>query len=393
MRSVWSDRTTWRRAILMIDSRLAGIVIVVVLTPFAQADSAGLSSKATGVLDNFLLDASRPDEPGCAIGVAANGKLIYARGFGLANMELNVPITPDTVFRVGSVSKQFTAASIALLSLRGKLDLDADIRSILPDLPEYEHTVTVTHLVHHSSGIPDVYRLLEILGYDEDGNFYESNLALDVIRRVSDLEFVPGTRWAYSNSGYLLLAEIVESVSGKSLRQFAHENVFEPLGMSDTHFHDDHRELIRNRADGYVKRGDGRWEIRNSNFTLIGDGGVFTTLADLAKWDLSFYDDSLHPGFPQQMRQAGGYREAGPRYGNRDAQYLFGLFREQRNGESIVWHSGGWAGFRARFVQQPAKRKAIFMLCNSGRHYAMTDTSELFKLLMQAGDISEADSE
>ena len=316
----------------------------------------------------------REDDPGCAVGVVRRGELVYSRGYGLADLEHGVPVASDTVFRIGSVSKQFVAASAALLALRNELDLDADIRTILPGLPRYEHVITVRHLIGHSSGIPDVYKLLELLGHDSDGNFYPSELTLEIVYRMKDLNFDPGTKFEYSNAGYLLLAQVVEKVSGQSLRQFADENIFAPLGMEKTHFHDDHREIVVNRAYGYGQKPTGQWEVRNSNFYVVGDGGVFTTVTDLARWEANFYRHQIDEGpeLQEVMTAPLEYSVSEPVFMGKRVNYGFGLFLDEHKGERMIWHPGGWAGFQATSARFPNRYVSLIMLCNK-RQAGMRD--------------------
>ena len=220
--------------------------------------------------------------PGCVVGVARDGRLLSARADGLANLELGVPLSADMAFDIGSTAKQFTAASVAILARRGRIELDADVRKYLPDL-HLTVPVTVRQLIYHSGGIPDVYEPLERLYGDRDGNLYPSGYALRMAAGTETTEFVPGSRFAYSNVGYLLLGQIVEKTTGQSLRAFAEANLFRPLRMTQTHFHDNFRELVPHRASSYSLGADGKtWEWRHSDFTVMGDGGAYSTLGDLA---------------------------------------------------------------------------------------------------------------
>ena len=322
------------------------------------ATEAAIDSALSGFVD--------ADGPGCAVGLSQRGELIYNKGFGLANLEHNIPITPETIFDTGSVSKQFVAASIALLSLRDQVDLNADIRTYLPTLPEHEQPITVLQLVAHSGGYPDVYQLLELLGHEEDGNFYPSELTLEMIYRMKKLEFEPGTKFDYSNAGYLLLTQIVEKASGQTLRQFTQENYFGPLGMDHTHFHDNYREIVPNRASGYGINAAGEWENRNSNFYVVGDGGMYTTVEDLALWDKNFYDNLLEggTGFLDLILSPFEYRESGAEFRGQESDYAFGLFLDRYKGERRIWHTGGWAGFSAAFFRFPEKEVTLILLCN-----------------------------
>ena len=329
----------------------------------AELDIQGWSNAAERVFDDLRSDSN----PGCAIAMSRGGEILFEDAFGLANLEHEVPITTSTVFRIGSVSKQFTAASIAILNLRGKLDLDTDIRQVLKNLPDWGSTVTIRHLIHHSSGLPDVYAGLEQVLGDEDGNFYPSSLALQSIRRSNTLRFRPGEQFEYSNSGYLLLAEIVEQISGMPLAQFAHENIFQPLGMNETHFHDDYRRIVPNRAYGYGRNNAGDWETRNSNFYVVGDGGLFTTLADFAKWQSSLDENRLEGGdqrFVDLMHRTGEYEIRPARLGDRDIDYSFGLINWRIAGRRAVGHRGSWAGYRAASIRFPDESLSLMAFCN-----------------------------
>src|SRR5262249_27654216 len=197
-------------------------------------------------VDAIFSDLTKPGSPGCALGIYRDGKIIYAKGYGLANIEENVPITPQTVFDVGSVSKQFTAASILLLERQGKLLLDDDVRKYIPELPDYSaqggQVITILRLLNHTSGVRDYPTLFFLAGINPDDVTTDDD-ALGMIVRQKRLTFPAGTDWQYSNSGYFLLSVIVKRVSGRTLKDFVAENVFRPLGMMHTQFRNDHTEL------------------------------------------------------------------------------------------------------------------------------------------------------
>ena len=345
---------------------LAGLVAALLASLPCRAEDVSAQMWADAIEQTFA-DLHSDTAPGCVAGVAAGGEVIASGAYGLANLEHSVPNTESTVFRIGSVSKQFTAASIALLVLEDSLALDADVRSILPDLPDLASEITVRHLISHSSGLPDVYSgLAQTLG-DEDGNFYPSEFVLHAIRRTRQLEFPPGERFEYSNEGYLLLAQVVEAISGKTLATFADENIFQPLSMVDTHFHDDYRVIVPNRAHGYGKNASGEWEIRNSNFHVVGDGGVFTTLADFARWEGNFFDNVLgsdNNAFTEMMETPRVYVDEEAQLGGRNIDYAFGLIIWQHSGRRAIGHRGSWAGYRAAAVRFPEEKVSIMAFCN-----------------------------
>src|SRR5690242_7619074 len=206
--------------------------------------------KTTAAVDEVFGDYARPGTPGCALAVFKDGRIAYEKGYGLANVEEDVPITPQSVFDIGSTSKQFTAAGILLLEKQGKLSLNDDIRKYIPELPDYGQKITILHLLNHTSGLRDYLTLMELAGFHIDSVTTDED-ALALITRQKALNFAPGSDWLYSNTGFFLLSTIVKRVSGKTLREFAAENIFTPLGMSHTQYRDDHTALVLNRAMAY----------------------------------------------------------------------------------------------------------------------------------------------
>src|SRR5216683_5720150 len=245
--------------------------------------------KKTVALDEIFVDQTKEGSPGCALGVYHDGKMVYSKGYGLANLEENVPVTPQSVFDIGSTSKQFTAASILLLEKEGKLSLNDDVRKYVPELPDYGQKVTILQLLNHTSGLRDYLTLMDLAGIHTDGLTTDED-ALQMIYRQKALNFAPGSDWLYSNTGFFLLSAIVKRVSGKTLREFAAENIFVPLEMTHTQYRDDHTSLIANRALAYdAKEKGGGYRLDVSYFEQTGDGAVHTSVEDLLKWDENFY--------------------------------------------------------------------------------------------------------
>jgi CubicO group peptidase (beta-lactamase class C family) len=315
-----------------------------------------LSTQKTEAVDKLFSKWDRPDSPGAAIAIIQEGRIIYERGYGMANLEHAVPITGDTVFRIGSTSKQFTAACVAILALDGKLDLDADIRKYLPEMPEYEKPITVRHLLHHTSGVRDYLVLHELAGTSDFG-FYTPEESLELVAHQQNLNFLPGEEHLYSNSGYLLLGFIVKRVSGKSLNEFAQEHIFKPLGMKATLFLDDHTRIVKNRADGHSpSRGDFR--IDNTSLDHVGDGGVFTTVEDLFLWDQAFYNFKLGKELMDLIQTTGRLNNG------EEMTYAFGLDVDEYRGLRRVSHGGAFVGFRADMVRFPEQRFSVICLSN-----------------------------
>jgi len=298
-----------------------------------------------------------PDSPGCALGVVHDGALAYTRGYGLANLEYGRPITSESVFHVASLSKQFTAAAIALLAREGRLALEDDVRRYLPELPTYGAPITLRQLILHTSGLRDQWDLLYLAGWRE-ADLKTNADVLTIAQRQRELNFRPGTAWAYSNTGYTLLALVVERVMGQSLRAYADAALFQPLGMATTHFHDNHREIVRERAYAYAPKGD-RFEISIPNFDTVGATSLFTTVEDLARWATNFFEPRITDrDFITQLCTPGVLATG------QQLNYAFGLAQGNFHGLRLVGHSGGDAGYRARITWFPEQQLAVIVLCN-----------------------------
>ena len=318
------------------------------------------SDPAPARVDSLFARVNRSDGPGCAVGVYRAGAVVYANGYGMASLEHGIRISPRTAFYIASTSKQFTAISIALLAEAGQLDLEAPVRRWFPELPAYADSVTVGDLVHHTSGIRDYLTLWGQAGRSF-GNDITEDEALASITRQKSLDFKPGTRWSYSNSGYFLLSVLVRRVTGKSLQQFADSAMFKPLGMTSTRFQDDRMFVIPNRAEGYEPKAGGGWAEHRTGYALVGDGGLYTTVEDLAKWDANFYDNKLGKGGSAFIE---AITTPGKLSGNRPMNYAFGLMREEYRGLPVVAHGGAFIGFRAALTRYPTRQLSVAVLCN-----------------------------
>jgi CubicO group peptidase (beta-lactamase class C family) len=309
-------------------------------------------------IDRIFAQWDTPSTPGCALAVVRNAAVDYARGYGVANLELDVPITPKTVFDIGSVSKQFTAMSIVLLAEDGKLSLDDDIHKFIPELPPYGAPVTVRRMLHHLSGLPSYTDLFDLAGVPQiDLTTDEDALAL--IARQKTLNFAPGRQYLYSDTNYFLLALVVRRLAGESLGEFARRRIFAPLGMSSTHFHDDHRMIVPRRAMGYAPRPGGGFEIDMSNFEELGDGSVMTTVEDLARWDRNFYTGQVGGAAAIEKLQ-----ELGVRSDRSKTPYAMGLILDRYRGMARVQHTGEWVGYRSSFLRFPQQKLSVIVLCN-----------------------------
>jgi CubicO group peptidase (beta-lactamase class C family) len=336
--------------------------------------SVGLSASAAQILDTGKLEteiatlfaAKSVDNtsPGCAIGVIQDGQWALRRSYGMANLEHDVPITNQSIFRMGSVSKQFTAMAIALLAQQGKIDLDADIHMYLPDLPDYGHKVTTRQMIHHISGIPDYEEGIPALKTADGRDLRLGNQDYLSIPKFYEMAkkiplfAPPETEFAYSNTAYFLLSQLVKAVSGQSLRTYAQDNIFSPLGMEDSFFNDEVNDVVKNRVDGYTRNEDGSYVIFMTNLSWVGDGGLYTNLDDMLEWDQNFYDNRL--GNPEidlvaQLEQPYSVSE-----GYAWAQNV-GTYRGLRE----VSHTGSWVAFTTYYVRYSERQISIIALCNS----------------------------
>ncbi len=340
---------------------LPGLVVTLAAL-CAMPEGAGAQRVANpadvrGAVDAVFAAYDRTDSPGCALGVIHDGALVYARGYGMANLDLGVALGPTSVFRIGSTSKQFTAAAMVLAEQEGALSLDDDIRTYLPELPDYASSITIRMLLHHTSGIRDYLTLAYLAGLRDD-DWYTDEEALDLIARQHTTNFPPGTEHLYSNSGYFLLSQIIRRATGSSLRAYAEAHIFRPLGMTHTHFHDDHTEIVPNRASGYARDGGG-FRISMTTLDMVGDGGVFTSIEDLVAWDRNFYEPRVGgPAFVEAMLSRGVLADGDT------LDYALGLSHGVYRGLPVVEHGGAFVGFRAQLMRFPGQRFSVACLCN-----------------------------
>lgn len=317
-------------------------------------------SPAPAEIDALFATWDRPGSPGCALGVLRDGHFVYQRGYGAANLDYGIPNGPGIVYYVGSLSKQFTAAAVALLAQDGRIGLNDDVHRYFPELPDYGGPVTIRQLIHHTSGIPDLYGLMATAGIPLE-NVFSDSAAVALIARRRELDFPSGTQYRYSNGGYFLLGQLVKRVTGKSLREYAAERLFRPLGMDSTHFHDQPWSVVPNRAISYQPDGTDFRISYLGNFDKIGAGGLYTTLGDLAKWDADFYQRRVGG---EALRRTSLTR--GVLAGGDTITYAFGLVLGRLLGRPVVRHDGAMMGFRAALLRFPDERFTVLTLCNLG---------------------------
>ncbi len=336
---------------------------------------AGIDVFGQSLLDTYALrridavfgDWDKTTTPGMSLAVVKDGKILYTRGYGMASLEFDVPNKPETVFDIGSISKQFTAAAIRILEHRGLLSLDDDIRTYVPQMPSYDRPVTIRHLIHHTSGIRDYETLQSLAGEHSDQGWHTNQDLLELLARQKGLDFPPGIKYQYSNSGYTLLAVIIERITGQSLGAFVKDNIFIPLGMKRTFILESNRIVVKNRARGYSLR-DGLFVLDETLNESTGDGAVQTTVGDFALWDRNFYENRLEvPDFAIRMEEVGKLADGRPvslPARGRPGLYAFGLILSTYRGLRTVSHSGAYVGFRASYLRFPEQKLSIIICAN-----------------------------
>ena len=357
---------------------ISTLILISITLISVQAETSDLSKE----IDSLFGD--RSEKPGCAVGVIENGEYIHSKGYGLANLEHEIPIDKDTIFRIGSVSKQFTTMAIAILEEKGQLSFDDEMKTHIPDLIDYGEEVTINHMIHHFSGLGD-YEYMDYPGrfknavgeefrwgnedYLTNDEFHDLIKTLPLIRK-------PEKKFHYSNTGYVLLALVAENASRMSLRKLAEKEIFNPLGMNNSFFNDDVNLPFKNRADAYtpIKEGSNEYKINVTNLSWIGDGGVYTSLNDFIKWDQNFYENKLGNGnesLIQTMEMTFEATKAIKRNQKMDKErenentYAFAQNLAFYNGYKRWSHSGSWVGWLAHYARFPDLGFSTVVFCNT----------------------------
>jgi CubicO group peptidase (beta-lactamase class C family) len=308
-------------------------------------------------VDELLAKYNNSDAPGIAVAVVKDGSVVYKKGFGIANLEYRIPITPASVFHIASVSKQFTVFSILLLEKEGKLSLDDDIRKYVPELPDYGYKITLRNLANHTSGLREIYDLCNLIGVS-DNDLITNSQAFKLIINQRSLNFIPGTEYEYCNSGYILLAKIVERVSGKSFAEFTSERIFKPLKMNNSFFLDDPEKIIKNEAYSYHEAGSS-FKKSLLNCSLVGSTGLNTTVEDLSLWTLNFEnpiigDSSIFNKMKEKSKLNNG----------EIISYALGQEVREYKGLDVIFHGGGDAGYRSYLLRIPKYGFSVIILGN-----------------------------
>ncbi len=335
-----------------------GVTVVTAGLSLAQVpDKEKAVAGAERAFDKVAKAVTMP-APGCAVGVSLNGEAVFEKAFGLAEMEHNVPNTPQTIFESGSVAKQFTASALVLLQQDGKLNIDDPVKKYISELPDYGSPLTIRHMLNHTSGLRDWFAVRALSGEGAGQHIVTQQMIFDTAVRQKGLDFKPGAEYSYSNSGYQLAAMIVERVSKQKFADFVAERILKPVGMKNTGYRDDFQRITPGRAQAYSKSGDGPWRLNMPMMTAHGGGGMLTTVSDWLKWnavlDAKTWNASLVDSLETQ-----GVLNSGQKI-----SYALGLSVGSYKGSKQIAHSGATAGYRTFLVRYPEKRLSIAVLCN-----------------------------
>lgn len=347
-------------------------LIAIALTVSSGVTQSGVADERSDKVDTIFSEFATDKGPGCSVGVIQDGQYALRRSYGMANLQHGVPLDSSSVFRIASVSKQFTAMSILLLAEQGKLSLDDDVHKYLPDLMDYGHTVTIRQMLHHIAGMADYGDSPELFPNANGEEFRWGNedyLSIpefyNKVKKVP-LKHEPGTKFLYSNFAYFLLGQVVEAASGKSLRDYAGENIFTPLGMTHTQFNDDVNRVIEKEAYGYRKKEDGEFELYMTNLSYVGDGGIYTSIDDFLAWDQNYYANRLGKADPQLISTM---QTPGPltrvKEEGKETQYAMALELSDFEGHQRISHSGSWVAFSTYYARIPDLKFSVVTFCNS----------------------------
>lgn len=341
-------------------SRIVGAAFALIVCAASPAPGlAQVDPSIAARVDDIFAQWSTDTSPGCAVGVTQNGETLLERAYGMADLEWGIPNTPETIFEGGSVSKQFTAAAVNLLVLDGTLSLDDDVRRWVPELPDYGHTITLHHLMTHTSGLRDWGSVASISGWGREDRAHDHDDIVDILSRQTRLNFEPGLEYSYSNSGYNLLAVVVDRSSGMSFAEFSKTRLFEPAGMTHTQWRDSHRRIVRGRSSAYNRTDDG-WEINRPVEYVHGNGGILTTVRDLGLWN-----QVLTTGGPWGQEFLALMHKPGVLNDGSEIDYAGGLMLSPLENVQSVTHTGSTAGYRAYLGRFPEQGISVAMLCNA----------------------------
>jgi CubicO group peptidase (beta-lactamase class C family) len=323
------------------------------------AQAAPVTAAQASAVDAMFAHFDRPESPGCIVGVGRAGTVLFRKGYGMADLEHDVALSPRLISEIGSVSKQFTAAAVVLLAQDGRLSLDDEVRKHYPAFPDFGAPVTIRQLLNHTSGLRDQFGLLDLVGRPNGETVSTVDEVVDLALRQRSLNFTPNTEYLYSNTGYTFLNKLVEHMSGRTFTEFTTERIFTPLGMPDTQWRDDFRRVVRGRVMAYRPDGRGSYLHEMPFSNLHGSGGLLTTVDDLITWTNALHADRVgRPGLRDELMRTARLNDG------RELSYALGLVVSDFRGVREVGHGGSTAGYRAHLVHYPGHDLTVALQCN-----------------------------
>ncbi len=337
--------------------RIRTTLIILFLAGLGLKAQAPTSSVSEQQIDSIFRTFNDINKPGASVAVVSKGEIVFKKGYGSAQLEYDIPVSPATVFHIASVSKQFTAFAILLLQEEGKLSFDDDIRKYIPEVPDFGKTITLRHLASHTSGLRDQWDLLGMAGWRWDDVITKEHI-LKLVAKQKELNFEPGAEYTYCNTGFTLLAEVVARVSGQTFAEYTEEKMFKPLKMNSTLFYDDHEKIVKNRAYSYHTTDTG-YKKSVLNYANVGATSLFTTVEDLALWAMNF--NRLKVGNEKIITEMNtlAVLNDGNTFGG-----AYGQFVNTHRGLNQIQHSGGDAGFRSYLGRFPDQDFAVMVFTN-----------------------------
>lgn len=358
---------------MIMNKRLLVIILTIIFDCTIKTFAQSLPDSTIKKIDSLFLKWNTANSPGCTVGIVRNDSLIFSKGYGMANLEYAIPNEPQTLYHMASVSKQFTAFSIVLLARQGKLKFDDDIHKWLPWFPDLKEKITIRNLLNHTSGIRDQWQLLAIAGTRLDDVITQDQI-IKILSKQQALNFKPGDKFSYSNSGFTLLAEIVKAVSGQTLREFTDSVIFKPLGMVSTHVHDDYTEIEKNRSYSYDRKDSAHFANAILSYSVAGATSLFTNINDMSKWVMNFYDHNVG-----DQEDINILTQKGKLNNGKELSYASGIVNDTWKGWRQYSHGGADAGYRTYVAIFPDLKLGFIVFSNlgdfnpGGKAYEMAD--------------------
>jgi CubicO group peptidase (beta-lactamase class C family) len=345
----------------------------------ALAQSEPVNDTIKEKIHTLFKEFDTDDAPGCAVTVFQYGEPVFHESYGLANLDYGIALSDSSSFYMASISKQVTAAAAGLLILRGELEQQAPVSYYLDDWPEWAEGVQVGQLLNHTSGLPDIYDLMGIAGISLS-NVMTIDDYLEIVKNGESLKHDPGEEYSYTNSGYMTLAKMVQEISGMEFSEFVQKELLEPLGMENTHFHDNRHRVIPNRTISYTPGGNGFRQTYLSNFQGVGPGGLYSTTADWKKWDTFWQGDQT---ISEEFEQLKAWMLERSVVNEEPLDYAMGIQINEWKGEQVIGHSGSFMGFKNDYRQYPRHRISLLTLCNREDAEPSEKNRELARLFLE----------